>query len=256
MKIPKPWNLAYYICFNQINWFKNVFPHIEITPLNQNKVATLLPYSSNISIGWNSYEKKNIIYMSFEVGEDADSIDRYLKDASLFLNANYKAVDTFVYFNEEETLVNKALAEKIQPVIIKYKNTILSTYYDGIHLPQRNFRPVSPKKAIFKLIKNSDFQFFGCENGVYLITKIDKYNHQIKIYLDYANRNLSAAIRYTGINFMYSFDIKDIISNQQEDIENYIQNILNTAKDMEFNLFDIISTTYPSTPSWFIYSNT
>jgi hypothetical protein len=254
-KIPKPWNLAYYISFNQINWFKNVLPHIEITTLNQNRVATLLPYSSNISIGWNSYEKKNIIYLSFEVGEDVNRIDKYLKDTSLFLNTKFKSLDTFVYFNEEEILMNKAIAEKIQPILERHKKIILSSY-EGILSSQNDAHPISPKKAIIKLVKNTEFLYFGCENGVYSISKIDKNNHQIKIYLDYANRNLSAAIRYTGINFMYSFDVIDIIPNQQEDIEIYIKYIFDAIMEMEINLFNIISTEYPPTPSWFIYSNT
>jgi len=254
LKIPRPWNIDYQIVFNQIGWFGNSLPQIEITSKNKDRVPTLLPISSNISIGWNGYERKNKVILSFEITESTKEYKRYVEETAAFLKTNYKEFNSYVYFEDEEIFFNKNIEKNIKQTINKYEEKVNDILINKLAF-ENGTSTISPRKAICKLIKNLDFMYFGCENGVYAISKVDKYNHQVKIYLDYAGGILSAAIRYTGINFLYSFNIQDIQPKFQEEVEEYFKYVLAAVNELEGDLFDIISSSYPETPNWFTYCN-
>lgn len=253
-KIPKPWNIGYQIAFNQINWFDGTIPQIEITSRNKNRVQILHPMSSNISIGWNSNERKNKIILSFEITESTKNCEKYIEETAAFLHTSYKDFDSYIYFEDEEILENKAVEKSLKPIINEYAKKIFDSGIKKL-MVENGSGTISPRKAICKIIKHLDYIYNGCDNGIYTISKVDRYNHQIMIYLDYADGIISAALRYTGINFLYSFDIKEIQPKFQEEIEEYLKYILTTVNKLGENLFNIISDNYPETPSWFIYSN-
>lgn len=254
LKIPNPWNIGYKIAFNQINWLEGTIPQIEITTKNKNRVPTLLPMSSNISIGWNSYERKNKVILNFEITEDTKNYKKYLEETAAFLSTDYKEFYSYVYLEDDEILENRAIEKNLKQLISKSEKKVFESCTKKLTI-ENGSGTISPRKALCKVIKNMEYLYYGCENGVYAISKVDKCNHQIKIYLDYADGILSATIRYTGINFSYSFPIKEIHPKFQEEIEQYLKNVLAAANELEENLFNIITDSYPKTPNWFTYSN-
>jgi hypothetical protein len=116
---------------------------------------------------------------------------------------------------------------------------------------------MSPKSAILKAFRQTDYRYAGCQNLFYTLEKIDQTNNQVCLIISMAPncRRLDASVRYRGLGFEHHIFLFCYTPDDQEGVNQFMENIGVAVEYLELHYFPKIQKIYGETPAWVRYTN-
>lgn len=281
-QIPRPFNPGgVCVVLDHVCWFPkiNTEPAIKIGAREPSGFGAFSLYSNHVELvkDFKMGRKHNQVSINIERTHSFDElldISPVLDKLTVEFGEPRCIAVPCIVFSDEEKQRNEAADKALKPVLEQLQNilnidncfptddppayiTICQPDGADLMIPMKG-EPISPKKAIFKAIKETGYNYTFFPGGFYECNKININNHRFQILFSQnpSSRYIEYGITVSGYNFDFCIplNIHGVDVMKQSVVEEIARSTFAASMKAEEYLTDVLLQLYGKTPDWY-YSN-